>query len=568
MFREFADICELLGKYSERNRKISILADKLKGLGREEVRVFSHLIIGRIFPDWQQRTLEISWATIAHIIIDMFKVDRSELVRAIKATGDVGSAVEYIASKRKIKRQLTLVSFEREVSILDVYDTLNRISEISGVDARSRKELLLSSLISRLSPRELKILIRIIFGDMRHGVNIGILEEAISKASGIPVEHIIRAYMLLGDIGEVAEISLFDGYKKLKDVKIRIFRPIKPMLALKAESIKEALQEHRWKTAFEFKLDGLRAQIHKRGSEVRIFSRRLKDVTSSFPEIAELIAERISANEVVLEGEIIGIINGKPIPFQFLMRRVRRIEDFQYYRRKIPVDIYLFDVLYVDGKMLIDAPYIERRKILSSIANGLKLVPQLISSKLDEIEEFFEKAVRSGHEGLVAKKLDSNYTPGTRGKKWLKIKRTLEPLDCVIYAAEWGYGRRKKWLSDYYLSVWDEKNNKWAIIGKTFKGLSDKEFEEITRELLKNKIYERGRTVYVKPTIVVEIIYDEIQASPKYESGYALRFARINRIRWDKAPGDADTLEKVSRIYEKQFRYKAKISTLTQRKLG
>jgi len=484
LFREFAQLCEYLEKFSERTKKIMTLAETLRRLNRKYVRPFVLLMTGRIFPDWQQKTLDVSWSTIAHIIINMLKIRREELINAIKKTGDVGDAVKLLMQGRKVTRQLTLFSFNKDITIIDVYDTLNRISEISGEDARTRKEALLSTLMSMLSPVELKILVRIIFSDMRHGVNVGIMEEAISKASGIPLELISRAHMLLGDLGEVAEIALFEGHRAIKNVKIKLFRPIKPMLAQKAESVRDALREHGWETAFEFKLDGLRAQIHKKEDNIRIYSRRLKDVTVSFPEIVDLIKRGIKASEAILEGEIIGIKDGKPIPFQILMRRVRRIEDFKKYAREIPVEIFLFDVLYVDGEMLIDRPYSQRRKILEEIAVGVKLIPRLVTRSVEEAEEFFKKAIEAGHEGLIAKKLDSDYSPGTRGKKWLKIKRVLEPLDCVIVAAEWGYGRRRNWLSDYYLAVWDEEKRKWVIVGKTFKGLTDKEFEEITKELL------------------------------------------------------------------------------------
>ena len=559
LFREFAELCEYLEKFSERTKKIMVLAEHLRKLDRKYVKPFVLLMVGKVFPEWTQRSLDVSWGTISHVVSSLFGIGKSDMVRALKKTGDVGDALKILTEGKKTARQLTLLSLERELTILDVYETLHRISEIKGEDSRSRKEKLLFTLMSRLSPVELKILMRIIFGDMRHGVNVGIMEEAISKASGIPLEYVSRAHMLLGDLGETAEIAIFSGYRAIKNIKIRLFRPIKPMLAQKAENIRDALREHGWKTAFEFKLDGLRAQIHKRGDDIRIYSRRLKDVTESFPEIVSLIREKIQAKEVVVEGEIIGVKDGKPIPFQFLMRRVRRIEDFKRYMRKFPVEIYLFDILYLDGEMLIDKPYIERRKILEDISNGIKLVPQIVTNSVDEAEDFFRRAIEGGHEGLVAKKPDSDYSPGTRGKKWLKIKRTLEPLDCVIVAAEWGYGRRKKWLSDYYLAVWDPEKSEWAIIGKTFKGLTDREFEEITRELLKAKIYEKGRTLFVRPEIVVEVIFDEIQKSPKYGSGYALRFARISRIRYDKSPQDADTIDKVRRIYQSQFQHKAKI---------
>ncbi len=560
LFREFAELCDNLAKISERNRKIRILAETLKKLDREDIKPFVLLMIGRFAPEWAQKQLDVSWGLISHVVTNLFQASKREFVSYIKTYGDIGEAVEALASKKKTKKQLTLVDLgPRDLTIADIYRLLNRIADVKGSDARSKKESILSTYMSRMSPRELKYFIKIIFSDMRHGVNYGIMEEAIAKASAIPLELISRAHMILGDIGEVAEKALIGGYTAVKEAKIVIFRPIKPMLAQKAKDVKEALREHNWETAFEYKLDGLRAQIHKKGNEIRIFSRRLKDVTESFPEIVELVRENIEAEEIVLEGEIIGIRDDRPLPFQILMRRVRRIEEASRYRKLIPVDIYLFDILYLDGEMLLDKPYEERRKILEGIAGKIKLVPRLVTRNPEEAQKFFDEAIRKGHEGLIAKKLDSLYEPGTRGKKWLKIKRTLEPLDCVIVAAEWGYGRRKKWLSDYYLAVRDKKTGEWLIVGKTFKGLTDEEFEEITRELLKVKIQEVGRVVYVKPKIVVEVIYDEIQKSPKYKSGFALRFARINRIRWDKSPEDADTISRVREIYKEQFKYKAKL---------
>lgn len=559
LFKDLCEFCEQLEKTSERNKKISLLANKLREIDIDIVRPFVFLVTGKVFPDYEQKTLDISWATVAHILTNMFKISRKDLVEIIKKTGDVGDMAKYLAETRKPKKQLTLLPIQENVFLIDVYRALNKLAIISGPDARTRKEIILSALMSRMQPVELKILLRILFADMRHGVNMGIMEEAIAKASGIPKDLISRAHMILSDLGEVAQIALTDGLQAIKNVKIRIFRPIRPMLAQKAESIQDALKEHGWKTAFEYKLDGLRAQIHKCGDVIKIFSRRLTDITSSFPEIVEKIRKNISAREVVVEGEIIGVKDGKPIPFQFLMRRVRRLEEFEKYRKKIPIDVFLFDILYLNGKMLIDVPYIERRRILERVAGEINLVPQIITNKVKVAETFFENAIISGHEGLIAKKLDSKYSPGIRGKKWLKIKKSLEPLDCVIIAAQWGYGRRKRWLSDYFLAVKDTSKNKWVVIGKTFKGLSDREFEEITKELLKIKTMEVGRTVYVQPKIVVEVIYDEIQKSPKYESGYALRFARINRIRWDKTIDDVDTLDKVRSVYHNQFKYKAKI---------
>ncbi|MCR8500855.1 MAG: ATP-dependent DNA ligase [Candidatus Korarchaeota archaeon] len=560
LFKEFAELCDNLAKTPERSRKIRILAEVLRRLEANYIRPFVLLMIGHFAPESAQKQLDISWGTVSHVITNIFSVSKKELVDQIKAHGDLGEAVRAIAERKKLKKQLTLTELtSQDLSIADIYNFLSQMVEIKGTDARVKKESILSTLISRMSPNELKYFIKIIFSDMRHGISVGVMEEAIAKASAIPVELISRAHMILGDIGEVAEKALIEGYWAIKEVKIIPFRPVRPLLAQKAEDVAEALKEHNWETAFEYKFDGLRAQIHKRGDDIRIFSRRLKDVTDSFPEVVELISKNINAREAVLEGEIVGIIDNKPLPFQILMRRVRRLDEASKYRRLIPVDIYLFDILYLDGEMLIDKPYEERRRILEKIANGIKLAPRLITKDQEEAQKFLERAISEGHEGLIAKKLDSKYEPGVRGKSWLKIKRSLEPLDCVIIAAEWGYGRRKKWLSDYYLAVKDEKTSEWAIIGKTFKGLTDEEFEEMTKELLKARIYESGRIVYVKPKVVVEVIYDEIQRSPKYKSGFALRFARINKIRWDKSPEDADTLEEVKRIYREQFKRKAKL---------
>lgn len=560
LFKEFAELCDNIAKTSERSRKVRMIAETLRGLKAEYIRPFVLLMVGKFAPEWMQRQLDVSWGTISHVIANLFSISKGELVRYIKTYGDLGEAVRAIAEKTRPKKQLTLTELtSRDLTISDICNYLNQIVDVKGTDARARKEQMISTLISKMSPNELKYLIKIIFNDMRHGVNIGVMEEAIAKASAIPVELISRAHMIIGDIGETAEKALIEGYSAIKEAKIVLFRPIRPMLAQKAESVAEALREHNLETAFEYKFDGLRAQIHKRGQEVRIFSRRLKDVTDSFPEIAEEINKSVKADEAVLEGEIIGVIDGKPLPFQILMRRVRRLDEASKYRKLIPVEIYLFDILYLNGEMLIDRSYEERRRILEDITSGIKLTPRLVTKDLEEAKRFFEDAILKGHEGLIAKKLDSKYEPGIRGKKWLKIKRFLEPLDCVIIAAEWGYGRRKKWLSDYYLAVRDEKTNEWTIIGKTFKGLTDDEFKEVTEELLRAKIYESGRVVYVKPKVVVEVIYDEIQRSPKYKSGFALRFARISRIRWDKNPEDADTLDKVKKIYREQFKQKARL---------
>jgi DNA ligase-1 len=327
------------------------------------------------------------------------------------------------------------------------------------------------------------------------------------------------------------------------------------MLAQVADTVAEALEEHHGRAAFEFKYDGARVQIHKREGEVKVFSRRLTDVTVSLPEIVQVARTNIRAKEAILEGEVVAVDGmGRPVPFQHLMRRFRRVHDVEGQSVEIPVRLYLFDVLYLDGKRLISDLYLERRRILAENAGEISLSSQLVTESVGEAERFLQEALDAGHEGLMAKRPDSPYVPGVRGKYWLKIKPILEPLDLVIVAAEYGYGRRHEWLSDYYLAARDAETGEYVTVGKTFKGLTDAEFKEITRRLKELTVSEKSRRVSVVPVVVVEVAYNEIQTSPKYECGMALRFARIVRVRYDKSPEEADAIQRVREIYERQLR--------------
>jgi len=559
LFKELAELCEKLEATTKRITMVNLISSFLRKLEPDEIGPAVRLIIGRIFPAWSQETLEISWRTIIKTIKNLANANSKDISEAFSKTGDPGDMAKILMEKGKKIKQVTLL--RSPLTILDVYKCFLSIANVKGPGSKKKKEGLLYGLLSRASPLEVKYIIKDILGEMRHGVSEGLMEEAITKAFGASLEQVKRAHMLLGDLGDVAHIALTRGAQQIREVKIRLFHPIKPMLAQPVENVEEALKEHGGKTAFEYKLDGARVQIHLKNGKVAIFSRRLTNVTHSLPDVVKLILDEIKVNEAILEGEVIAIGGeDKPLPFQHLMRRFHRVKDIEKMVKEIPVQLYLFDVLYLNEKMMIDEPYIRRWEHLEEISGNIRLTPRIITSDAQEAQKFFEKSKKEGHEGLVAKKLDSNYTPGIRGKKWLKIKGILDTLDLVIVAADWGYGRRHEWLSDYYLAAKDEKTGKFMVIGKTFKGLTDKEFKEITKRLLELKIAEKGGTVYVKPEIVVEVAFDEIQQSPKYESGFALRFARITRIREDKGPDEADTIERVREIYEKQFRSKAKIN--------
>ncbi len=380
--------------------------------------------------------------------------------------------------------------------------------------------------------------------------------EALADATGADPELVRRANMLVGDLGKTAQIALTEGVAGLEHVRLELFTPIKPMMAEMAENLEEALSEQR-ELALEYKLDGARIQIHRKGGEVRVFSRRLTEVTDSLPEVVAL-ARDFGDGDLLVEGEVVAVDReGRPLPLQDLMRRFRRVHDVEALAGQIPLKLYLFDALVMDGKATIDLPYQERWQALAAAVPGDLLVPRVLRPVIDEANDFFQQALDAGHEGLMAKDLKSPYIAGKRGKRWLKVK-PFETLDVAIIAAEWGSGRREGWLSNYHLAVRDEEGN-FHMIGKTFKGLTDTEFEEMTRRLLPLKVKETSYVVYVKPQVVVEVAYNEIQRSPQYKSGFALRFARITRIREDRSPEDVDSLERLTALYARQFERKGRV---------
>ena len=556
-FRALADLCEKLEATTKRLLMIDLVANFLRQLQADEVEPATSMILGRTFPKWDQRVLEVSWATMSGIIQRLTNIDWKEFIDAFGKTGDIGAATKTVFERGKIRKQATLV--EKPLTILEVRRSLEAIAESTGFGSRERKERLLEALLGGATPLEAKYIVKVLIGEMRTGFHEGLMELAVSKAFNIPLEVVQNAGMLVGDTAEVAAIAKTQGKEGVLRLQFKLFRPLKPMLAQTAEDVNEALKEHGGETAFEQKLDGARIQIHKSIGQVRVYSRRLTDVTESLPEIVLLVQGQVKAREAILEGEVIAVgEDGSPLPFQHLMRRFRRVHEIEEMTRRIPVRLYLFDVLYLDGQSLIANPYVERRKKLSEIVGNLPLTRQIVTSSSQEAEKFLKEAMDEGHEGLVAKKLDSPYTPGIRGKRWFKIKRPLEPLDLVIVGAEYGYGRRHDWLSDYYLAARDAETGEFLAVGKTFKGLTDEEIIQMTQRLKESAVKEEHRRVVVVPKIVVEVAYNEIQKSPKYKCGMALRFARITRIREDKNPEEADTIQKVVEIYEKQFEKKAK----------
>jgi DNA ligase-1 len=522
-FARFTEVCRSLESTTKRTEKVVHLVAFLKSLNPNEIIPAVSFLTGRPFPESDTRSLDVGGQTL-------WKMDRKS-------------------------GQATLVA--RPVTILEIYDTFDKIATASGTGSRQRKERLIDVLLSRLPEEDAQYLMRVIFGEMRIGAVEGVVLDALAAATSTDPGIVRRAYMLLGDLTQLAETALVKGPIALEEIGVDLFVPIKPMLAEMAQDLAQVFKEHHGLTALEFKYDGARIQIHGKNGEIRIFSRRLTDVTDSLPDIAQLVKQRINAKQFLIEGEVVATgKNGKPLPFQDLMRRFRRVHDIDAMVEEIPLKLHLFDVIFLEGRLLIDIPYEERWAILEGVVDSKLLATRVVTGNVDEARKLMDASIQAGHEGLMAKDLKSNYTPGVRGKKWFKIK-PAETLDVVIVAADWGSGRRHGWLSNYHLGVRDEKTGEYLVIGKTFKGLTDQEFTDITPRLLELKTRQTDYTVYVKPSIVVEVAFNEIQRSPHYKSRFALRFARITRFREDKSPKDADTFGRVQQLYDDQFRYKA-----------
>ena len=435
---------------------------------------------------------------------------------------------------------------EPSLELREIHDTFQRIASISGAGATRTRTQLLTALFSRATQGEQEFLVRLLSGELRQGAQEGVLGEAVAKAARAPAEAVRQAAMMSGDLGEVACAALVEGASALSRYSIQLFRPVEPMLASPAESVSEAMEAF-GQAAFELKLDGARIQVHKSGDQVRVFSRALRDVTAAVPEVVEA-ARLLATHEIILDGEVLALQrDGTPLPFQETMRRFGRRLDVDRLRSDVPLTPFFFDCLYTDGRPLTGDPQRERFAALES-AVGALAVPHRIISDESAAAEFFERAISSGHEGVMAKSLDAPYAAGSRGSAWLKIKK-VRTLDLVVLAAEWGSGRRRGWLSNLHLGARDPERNRLVMLGKTFKGMTDALLEWQTAALLEREVGREGHVVFVRPELVVEVAFNDLQESPQYPGRLALRFARVKGYRPDKSVEDTDTLQTLQEIY-------------------
>ncbi|MFI5376293.1 MAG: ATP-dependent DNA ligase [Candidatus Rokuibacteriota bacterium] len=442
------------------------------------------------------------------------------------------------------------------LTLADVAQAFGAVAEAAGPGARRLREARLGELVARASEAERDLLQRIIYGEMRMGLSEGLVLEAIAEAAGVPPALVRRAALVTGDLTAVAALALGRGAEALAEAQPRVFVPLLPMLAEIAIDPAEALAAHGGTSAMEYKYDGARIQLHRDGDRVAIWSRRMSDVTRSLPDIVAIARRDLSGTPLILDGEVVALdAAGRPLPFQELMRRFRRVRGVEAAAGALPLTLHIFDCLMADGRPCLDEPYARRWEILERVTGGRWLAERALVARAEDGAALMARALAAGHEGLMAKDPASPYEPGGRGKKWLKLKAALT-VDCVIVAADRGSGRRVGWLSNYHLAVRD--GDGWAEVGKTFKGLTDREFTEMTERLRALASGDDGYTVRVRPEVVVEVDYNEIQKSPTYPSGFALRFARIARVRPDKAPGQATTLEELRSLYERQFATKGR----------
>jgi len=436
------------------------------------------------------------------------------------------------------------------LSIAEVDDTLARIAATTGAGSTAARARLLADLLERATEAERDFLVRLLLGELRQGALEGLMVDAVAAAADLPVATVRRAAMVAGGIASIAPLAMTEGAAGLARYSIALMQPVAPMLAQPANDIADALARLRT-AALEWKLDGARVQVHKAGDDVRVFTRSLNDVSASAPEIVDAVRSA-AARELILDGEAIALRpDGAPHPFQVTMRRFGRERDVETMKASLPLAVLFFDCLLVDGEPLIEQPTAERIRRLADVLPAPLRMPRLVTSDVGAAEAFFEDALARGHEGVMAKSLDAPYEAGSRGASWLKVKRT-HTLDLVVLAAEWGNGRREGWLSNLHLGARDPATGGFVMLGKTFKGMTDEMLAWQTRELLLRETQRDRHVVHVRPELVVEIAFNDLQASPRYPGGLALRFARVKGYRPDKRVDEADTIDVVRAIYAGQ----------------
>ncbi len=548
-FESFAELCSRIEEIGSSLEKTALLASFLSELDEAELLVVPSFVMGSAFPASSDLLLGVGPSTLYEALSKAAGASSGEIQAILRRTGDVGAvAAEAVAGGKPA----TLSAFIEAdgLSILDVHSRFLEIARASGRRSQGTKMKHLRYLFGEAGPLEARYIARLALDDMRIGVGEGIVRDAIAKAFGAAPEVVERGYNFTNDLGLVAQRAK-EG--RLSELTIEIGRPIKMMLAQLGDGIPSSVAEM-GTAAVEWKFDGSRVQIHKKGGQVEIFSRRLENVTRSLPEIVGFVKEHIRAGSAILDGEAVARgEDGRPLPFQEILKRFRRKYKVERTAKKIPLELWLFDLVYLDGRVLIDEPLRERRRLIEEVADPEILASQTLTDDPEKVAEIYELATAAGHEGVMLKNPDSPYAPGKRGKNWLKIKPVMETLDLVVIGARWGEGRRASFLGSYRLASPDPDTGRLEDVGWVATGINDEMLVELT-ELFRDLILVSGEgmEVEVKPEVIFEVAFEEIQKSRSYSSGYALRFPRLVRVRYDKALEEADDLDRVSSLYATQ----------------
>ena len=544
--------------------KVNNLSDYLCSLNddhEESLPIAVLFFSNRIFPQGSKFVMNIGFSTIIKVLSEIATLDSNQIQKIYLQHGDIGALSEYAVSKKNV---VSLFQ-QQPLTLSSIYERLKEIADTIGSGSSKDKKNILKGLLIDSSPLEAKYLIKIINGELRIGLTEGLVEIAISKAFRQDLRH-VRDVMLIS--GDISKVVLLAKRNLLHTTLIKPLTPISYMLADVMFSSEEIINYYKKPLICEFKYDGIRAQMHKSGQQIRLFSRNLSDITNAFPELAnaamnvKLLSSTslLDIEDFILDGEVMAFQNGKPLHFQELQKRLHKKNLTEQIMAETPLVYVVFDIMYFNGESLIKKSIKERKEILSNMSFKEPIINstyKLVNSEQDIIA-MFEKSKDIGHEGLVLKDPDSNYHPGKRGRYWVKLKKELDTIDAVIVIAEYGHGKRAGILSDYTFAVRDDDNNNnnsvnnLRTIGKAYSGLTDDEIHQMTKRLKSIMIKDEGIRIIVKPEIVLEVAFDSIQKSNRHDSGFALRFPRIKNIREDKSVSNIDSLQKVKQIYEKQ----------------
>jgi DNA ligase-1 len=571
LYKELAKVYTELESTSKRLKKTLIISEFLKSAPATELPTLTLLLQGRLFPQWDERETGVASRLVIKAITTATGVSAKGIEDRWKKTGDLGSVAEEVIKSNK---QETL--FSSELTIIKVFDNLRKLAELEGKGTVEKKLQLISELLLLAKPIEAKYITRTVLNDLRVGVGDGSIRDAIvwaffSKDIGFTynkkendfkvedrkkyntyIDSVQQAYDITNDFSEIVETIRKKGLKGLNDIELKPGHPIKVMLALKVNTIEEGFKKVGTPAEIEQKYDGFRIQCHKHNNKITLFTRRLENVTNQFPEVVSYVKSNVEGDSFILDSEAIGFNpkTNKCLPFQNISQRIRRKFEIERMTKEFPVELNVFDIIFYNNKSMINESFKKRRELLEKIIKPserrIVLAKKIITSNKKEVEKFYQQSLKAGNEGIMLKTLDAPYKPGARVGFMIKLKPVMETLDLTIVGADWGEGKRAKWMSSFTVACIDEEGS-FLEIGKVGTGIKEKEeegvsFKQLTKLLKPHIIAEKGRSIKLKPKVVIEIKYEEIQKSPTYSSGFALRFPRLARIREDRKPDECSTL--------------------------